>query len=214
MTHFPESLNSELLLPSAYFGPVSYYALLAKSTAKNAWIEQKETYPKQSWRNRCTILTDQGPLDLIIPVKRAQGNHTPFHLIETDNQSRWYLNHWRAITSAYNASPFFMYYRDQIEPFFKGGFDNLLEQNVQLTSMMLSLLKIEMKLLLTQDFRVPESASDLRVCLSPKKPPIFKVFPHYTQVFGDNSSFYRNLSILDVLFNLGPESKAYLHSVE
>lgn len=206
--------NNEMLLASSYFGPASYFALLAKSTADIVWIEQMETYPKQSWRNRCTILTPQGKLDLIIPVKKPMGNHTPIHLVSIDNSSLWFLNHWRAITSAYNASPYFLYYRDEIEPFFQGTYTNLLELNLNLTQLLLKTLKINVPLRLTQEFLPPDSASDLRYRLSPKKTSYFSHFPEYNQVFGDTQPFHPDLSLLDVLFNLGPETKSYLLSLK
>jgi len=203
-----------LIISTAYAGPAEYFSIIAKTLNAGVWIEQMETYPKQTWRNRCTILTSQGTLDLIIPVKKKFGNHTKTNQIEIDNENQWYLNHWKALTAAYNASPYFMYYQDELLPFYKGNHHNLIDFNQQLTRTLLKLLRIETQIKLTNDFKIPESANDLRYRLTPKKNINKNNFPKYIQVFGENSQFFPNLSIFDVLFNLGPESTVYLKSIK
>lgn len=203
-----------LLLSTAYCAPAAYFSLIAKSENQEVRIEQMETYPKQTWRNRCTILTSQGTLDLTIPVKKPFGNHTKTHEIEIDNENQWYLNHWKALTAAYNASPFFMYYQDELEPFYKGNYTNLIDFNIQLTTILLKILRIEIKTSLTTDFKILDTEKDLRYQLTPKKTINESKFPSYIQVFSENGQFYPNLSILDILFNLGPESTGYLKSIK
>ena len=117
------------------------------------------------------------------------------------------------MTSAYNASPYFLYYRDEIEPFFQGNYTNLLTFNMQLTQVLLKMLKISVQLQLTEAFLTPGTTSDFRYRLSPKKSSLYCHYPGYHQVFGNSQSFYPDLSILDVLFNLGPDSRSYLLSL-
>ncbi len=205
--------NEHLLLPTAYCGPAEYFAIMAQWPNEICLIESMETYPKQTWRNRCTILTSQGLLNLSIPTKKPNGNHTLVRDVEIDNNSRWYQAHWRALTAAYNASPFFMYYQDELAPFYNGNYNKLLDFNTELTTFLNKLLEIDVSLQPTQTFSIPQSEDDLRYRLSPKKPPLNFDFPSYTQVFSETQAFQPNLSILDVLFNLGPDSGSYLRSL-
>jgi len=205
--------NSSLILPTAYCGPAEYFALLAQWPREVCLIESMETYPKQTWRNRCTILTSQGLLNLSIPTKKPNGNHTVVQEVEIDNDSRWYQAHWRALTAAYNASPFFMYYQDELAPFYDGSYTGLLDFNMGLTTLLIKLLGIKVRLELTGTFTIPTSEDDFRYRLSPKKPPLYNHFPPYIQVFSETQKFQPNLSILDVLFNLGPDSGSYLRSI-
>ncbi len=206
--------NSPFILPTAYCGPAEYFAIMAQWPNEICLIESMETYPKQTWRNRCTILTSQGLLNLSIPTKKPNGNHTLVRDVEIDNNARWYQAHWRALTAAYNASPFFMYYQDELASFFKGNYDKLLDFNTELTTHINKLLGISVYLQPTRNFTIPKSEDDLRYRLTPKKPPVNDIFPAYTQVFSETQPFQPNLSILDVLFNLGPDSGQYLRSIK
>ena len=103
---------SETILSTAYLPPIEYFAMILQS---GAWkIENHEHYIKQSYRNRCNIITANGLLNLSIPVNKTDGNHTFIHDIRISYLSNWQSNHWRAIESAYNKSPFFLYYRDDL----------------------------------------------------------------------------------------------------
>jgi hypothetical protein len=216
MDPFPETFHGtqKIILPTSYCAPIEYFALISQHSTNEIYIEQKETYPKQTWRNRCTILTSQGLLNLSLPVKKPQGNRTITEKVEIINESMWYLKHWRAITSAYNASPYFLYYQDELEMFFNGNHINLLNFNTLLTKHFLNLLNINTKLHQTKDYCVLNQTVDYRMVVSPKKVPIFQDFPVYTQVFAPAKAFEPNLSILDLLFNLGPEAGDYLKKVK
>ena len=96
--------SEPLLLSSAYFPTVEYIALLVKY--KGALIELFETYPKQTWRNRCRIMTANGTQDLTVPVKKPLGNKTITSEVSIYNQENWHLKHIRAIHSAYSSSPY------------------------------------------------------------------------------------------------------------
>ena len=213
LSGLPAHNNNMLILPTAYCAPVEYFALIAQNQAHEVFVEQMETYPKQTWRNRCTILTSQGLLNLSIPVQKPQGNHTLTHQVEIMNESKWYVNHWRAITSAYNASPFFLFYQDELTRFFSGEHADLLEFNTLLTAHFLKLLNITAALIYTEQYVFSLETADYRSALSPKKAPVFQYFPSYTQVFSTEKPFEQNLSILDLLFNLGPEAGSYLKKI-
>jgi hypothetical protein len=205
--------GTSVLLPTAYLPPVSYFYTLMKYD--NVFIEQYETYPKQTFRNRCEILSANGKLSLIIPVKKPDGNATKTKDISIFNWERWQLNHWRAIESAYLSSPFFLYFKDDLEKFYSNKQMNLLDLNLQMLSTLMDITGIKKEIRLTQDYdHQPEEILDLRNSLNPKKHLNAKLFPPYQQVFSDRHPFQPNLSILDLLFNLGPDTYDYLATLD
>lgn len=202
------------LFATAYLPPIAYIAALMRY--ESVAIEVCETYPKQTYRNRCTILTANGLLDLTIPVIRTNGNHTLLSDICISYAEPWNVRHWRAIESAYSASPYFLYYRDGIEAILLRQTAHLIDLNTALTTHILKKLGITCTLSASTDFTKPEDAlpyPDFRQYFTPKKPLKADHFPSYNQVFSHKFPFYPNLTILDLLFNLGPEAKRYLTSL-
>lgn len=202
-----------LLLSTAYLPPVEYFAYLLKFD--EAYIEQFETYPKQTFRNRCQLYTECGKLSLSIPVNKVNGNNTKTKNIQIFYEEKWQQNHWRTIESAYVASPYFLYYKDDLVGFYKVETRDLLAFNMELTQKLSHLIGIETEIKLTTDFELhPKDSLDLRFAISPKSTPTTSHFPEYIQVFGDRYGFIPNLSIIDLLFNLGPETKTYLENID
>ncbi len=192
--------------------PIEYFALLLKYG--NAIIEKEETYPKQTYRNRCCILTANGELNLSIPVNKPFGNKSKTKDVNIINSNLWYTNHWRSINSAYSNSPFFLYYKDNIYKFFTGKYNNLLTFNTELTYELLSIIGIKCKLIFSKHFVQPSGDNhDFRFSITPKEKPAFDNHKKYTQVFSDKFKFIPNLSIIDLLFNMGPETKDYLSDI-
>ncbi len=205
-------MHSQIILSTAYFPPITYFAYLLKS--QQAYIEIHETYPKQTFRNRCQIYESNGKLDLSLPVNKPNGNHTKTNEILISDQSNWGINHWRAIESAYNSSPFFLYYQDELKPIFLSNNTNLTEHNKLILNTLLEVIEINIKPKETSEYKkLYEDATDLRSALSPKKPIESLNFPEYFQVFNERHGFIQNLSILDLLFNEGPASKQYLEEI-
>ncbi|MFZ4547110.1 MAG: WbqC family protein [Bacteroidales bacterium] len=205
-----------ILLSTAYFPPVSWMA-----TALNfddVIIEIHETYPKQTYRNRCKIATSAGALNLTIPVNRINGNHTKTYEIQIDYSQNWQLLHWRTIVTAYSKSPYFLFYRDYFEPLFSLKNDTLLEFNARvLTATIKALQSIDLQICNTIKYRVGDDFLDLRNEFHPKdktnKSLTFEL-PRYIQTFEENHGFIPDLSILDLIFNLGPQALPYLQKVE
>lgn len=201
------------LLPTAYLPTIEYFALLAKHAVVN--IEQQETYHKQTYRNRTVILTANGLLPLSVPAVLTYGNHTYTKDVGIAYTERWNVQHWRAIESAYNASPYFLYYRDGIEKILMQRYNRLIELNDALLQYLLKKIKIDCEIRYTNDYAFPaEELIDYRTTLSPKRPSIAKEIPPYDQVFGEKFEFQPRVSILDALFNLGPETKQYLSTIK
>lgn len=199
------------LISTAYLPSAAYMALLAQHDAVR--IERLETFPKQTYRNRCTIATGNGVQTLTVPVVRPQGNHTRTEQMGISYQEPWNVRHWRAIVSAYNTAPYFLYYRDGLERLLMQRFDTLLELNQALLQYLLQKLKIDCRVEYTTDFAPVAAADDLRLTLTCKSSQGSALLPPYSQVFDDRLGFQPNLSVIDLLFNLGPEARSYLRSL-
>ncbi|MBT7620646.1 MAG: hypothetical protein HN594_06165 [Flavobacteriales bacterium] len=193
----------ECLLPISYLGPVAYYSAILQS--EEIFIETKEHFIKQSFRNRCTIMGANGSQTLTIPKERKSSDKTLISDINISNQDNWQKSHWQSIVSAYNSSPFFEYYKDELFPFYNTKHSTLFDFNLKLSKTILELMQVEKKLNFTSKFQKECNGLDFR-----SSKFILKNQEEYQQVFCEKYSFIPNLSILDVLFNLGPETTSYL----
>ncbi len=198
-----------VLFPTSYFPPVSYFVQLIRFDHVN--IEVNETYPKQSLRNRCLILTANGLQNLSIPVRKTKGNKTTTAEIEIFLSDNWQAKHLRAIESAYRSSPFFADYQHHFTKLFEQTFERLIDLNQNLLLTTLSVLKIDKTIQKTENYEKEHSgAVDLRTRFDIKERNHLPPFDRYIQVFNDRFPFEADLSILDLLFNLGPETRDYL----
>ena len=157
-------------------------------------MEQWEHYVKQSYRNRSRILSSNGPLDLIVPVEKSQGCKTLLKDVRLAYHDRWNAEHWNAIRSAYNSSPYFEYYVDDIERFFTQQFDFLIDYNTELLDCILNLLKIPHTITYSENF-VPlhTENQDFRYAISPK---VTTPDVHFPELHIAIHSFFRNLFLL------------------
>ena len=209
------SQESGVLLSTTYFGPVQWYQKLYR--AEHVWIEQWESFQKQTYRNRCLIATPNGIQALTVPVSTSPSGGRQVRAIRISDHGNWRHLHWNALISAYGESPFFEYYQDDIRPFFEQRWDYLLDFNEAIRAKMCELLDIQPNVSLTSDscLLTPDSrllTRDFREAIRPKHPlpdPDFTPQPYY-QVWQQRHGFLPNLSILDLLFNMGPESIFFL----
>ena len=220
------------LLSTTYFGPVQWYQKLYRSD--EVQIEQWESFQKQTYRNRCLIAAPNGIQALTVPVEH---NSQLIKDIRVSDHGNWRHLHWNALVTAYSESPFFEYYQDDIRPFYEQRWDYLLDFNEAIRAKMCELIDIQPKVSYSLEFRteslefataVPSDEGmavtnyqlstinsplkDFRETIRPKHPapdPDFTPGPYY-QVWQQKHGFLPNLSILDLLFNMGPESILYL----
>ena len=200
------------LFSTAYFPPVSYVAALLQSNS--IVVEQYETFPKQTYRNRTVIATANGLLALTVPVVRTNGNHTYTKDMAICYNENWALRHWRAIESAYNSSPYFLYYKDEVEVILNKQHATLIELNMDILAFVVKKLKTKKDILLSDDYVsiIGKETTDYRNIFSPKNKEAIQL-PPYDQVFADRFGFQSDISILDLIFNLGPDSLGYLKEV-
>ena len=205
---------TSVLLSSFYLAPVQYYSKLFR--AEKAYIEIHDTYQKQSYRNRCRIAGANGILPLSIPVEKPEAGKCEMKDIRISDHGNWRHLHWNAVVSAYNSTPFFEYYYDDFRQFYEKKYTYLVDYNEELRVLICRLLDIQPLVIYTDRFveTVPEGMMDFRETIHPKpirqKPdPDFEALPYY-QVFSKKYGFLENLSIVDLLFNMGNESRLYL----
>ena len=199
-----------LLLNTAYFAPISYFSAIKQS--RQVTIEQFEHFGKQSYRNRCEIMTANGIISLTVPVAKANSK-TLTKDLKIIYATPWQKLHFRGIESAYKNSPYYEYYIDDLMPFFEKKETYLLDLNNARLETVLGFLKIKRPVQMTEDY-IPEGTSaytDLRNAFHPKptrrkNETDFPIQP-YRQTFSDRFPFTPDLSILDPLFCCGPESQ-------
>ena len=194
-----------IILTPSYSAPISYYRVLNNHPVT---IESCCNYQKQSYRNRCRIATEAGVMTLSIPVEKASGKIFTRD-VRISSHDNWQHLQWSAIYSAYQSSPYFEYYEEELRPFFEPNkFEFLYDFNIELQNTICSLLNIKPQIEYSKEYIQPQEGDiDLREIIHPKR-PVFeqeKLLPYY-QVFSQRHGFIPDLSIFDLLFNMGPES--------
>ena len=200
-------MPGEILLSTAYFPPAEYFSLIKNS--EKVLIEQEENYIKQTYRNRCKILTSNGIMVLSVPVMKGNQRNAPVKDIVIDYSKRWQQVHKRAMTFSYNKSPYFHFYFEFIEKILLSNHKFLLDLNNEMLNKCLEILNINKCVSYTSFFEpVKGMDQDFRYRISPKKISGYTYRPYF-QVF-NYKRFVPGLSILDLIFNMGPESTDYL----
>lgn len=203
------------IFSTAYFAPAIQYSEYLK--AEEIYIEVNEHFPKQTYRNRTYIMTANGVFALSIPLA-GRKNHSLTKDIKISEAEDWRSLHWKTIENAYRKSPFFDYYEHSLNQLYRGKKHSfLIDFNESAEEIIFDLLKIKIKRENTSNFITEndEQFKDLRL-ISPKNKDLPNLItePTYLQVFADKFSFESNLSILDVLFNLGPETVSHLKKMQ
>lgn len=206
-----------ILLTTAYFPSVNYLSLFLLKDV-TIFIEQFENYNKQSYRNRCRIISANGILDLYIPVKKHKKRKTPIRDVKISYEINWQKNHFKSIESAYRSSPFYEFYIDDLLPFFEKKYEFLFDFNLELLSVLIELLDIDKKIILTDNYISSSNKNyiDYRTYFHPKENKHIEnfTFPVYKQVFDERLEFQKNMSIIDLLFNQGVNSVPILKGVK
>jgi len=203
-----------LLIELQYLAPVQYYAKLC--SGQSVLIEQHEHYTKRSYRNRTRILGTNGVMRLTIPLKKGKNEGQSIREVQIEYIQGWQQQHWQSIRSAYGKAPFFEHYSDELHPFFEKKYKFLFDFNFELMETLMTIIGISSDISLTKNYAhtPPEGMLDLRNTIHPKE-RYHKVDAHYqsipyAQVFQEKHGFVPDLSILDLLFCMGPQSSLVL----
>ena len=202
-------MGYQIILSTAYLAPIQYFTKFL--IPADIVIEKHENFIKQTYRNRCIIYGANGTIPLTVPVKRGSFHKTLINELEIDYSKKWQKLHWKAIESAYLSAPFFEYYYDELKPFYQTKTRLLIDLNTNLLEILLKFTGIKAKYSFTKQYTTlqeGDDAIDYRNVIHPKHPladPFYQPQPYY-QVFEERHGFLENLSILDLLFNTGPET--------
>lgn len=199
----------KIVIEPHYLGSLEYFVLLHQCSEIH--LEVCQHFTKQTYKNRCYILTDKGVMPLSVPVQF--GNRTPVKDVKIDYRQSWVRQHWGAFYSAYGKAPFFEYFQDHFRSIWDQNHEYLVDLNVAMMTMCLKILQYDRSIKFTENFthRVKREFIDMRECILPKKSfeerKLYLPFP-YTQTFGNN--FVGNLSILDLIMCEGPRASEVL----
>jgi hypothetical protein len=198
---------TEILLPTAYLPPIGYFRLIAG--AEKIMIENEENYIKQTFRNRCTILSVNGTLNLVVPVRKGTSLKTALKDAMIDYSKRWQQTHIRAISAAYGKSPFFQFYSEHFEKIILKNYKYLIDLNNSMLNECLSIINLKRDISYTSFFTIPGKAeNDFRYTAMPDLISDFKP-KQYIQVFSSEKPV-PGLSIIDLIFNTGPDTSGFL----
>ena len=198
----------KIIIEPQYFPCINFFSLLMKS--KEVVLNDEIVFRKQSYKNRCLISSANKILPLIVPVQKGKSK-LKYKYVALDYSSNWQKLHWTSIISAYNSSPFFLHYRDYFESFFKVKHTSLFEMNLSIIKVILEVLENEVSFSFLSENKTT-NATDLTNAIHPKtnfKNLHFNEIEYY-QVFSEKFGFIKNLSILDLIFNEGPQAKLIL----
>lgn len=215
-----------MLLSTAYFPPIEYFAKIAEGFSLSPdsvkpsviYIEACENYQKQSYRNRCRYYAGNGVQNLTFPIIHKNGTYSlPIREIRIDWSTPWMVQTQRAIASAYESSAYFDYYKDELFALLDSHPETLFEMNLSILQFFLDKTGIKANIRFTEEFTPPGSGiygEDLREVIHPKRANTIledlELKKPYFQVFARKHGFISNLSIMDLLFNEGPDSIVFL----
>ena len=225
------------LLTTAYFPPISYFAAIAEEmeglvrikgedrksilssplSPSIIYIEACENYQKQSYRNRCHFYAADGIQSLSFPILHEGNTHKrPISEVRIDYSKPWVMQHKRAIVSAYRTSAYFEYYQDELFAILDSKPEKLIDLNTRLLEFFLEKTGIKAEVHMTESYG-QDGCEDLREAIHPKRPDTIlqklKLEKPYFQVFAEKHGFIPNLSIMDLLFNEGPDSIIFLKNL-
>lgn len=196
------------ILPLFYLPPIEYFNNFIRY--ERILIEQHEHFPKQTFRNRASIKSPNGKLDLIIPVVKGSKVQTKVKDVRISYDFDWQRLHWMSLQTSYRRSTFFEYYEDELSIFYQKKWTYLLDFNLESFNLLLKLLKIKSEYTLTKSYEASyDGIMDCRNLMNAKQLTGYQGKPYY-QVFEERQGFIPNLSIVDLLFSQGPQSLNYI----
>jgi hypothetical protein len=204
--------NEILLIEPQYWGSISYFKELV--SANNIVLDIHSNFQKGTYRNRCKIMGPNGLLSLSVPLVKGNGQHSIFNQVRISYSENWRKDHWQSLVSSYRRSAYFEFYEEQIALIYINDYEFLKDFNVASLKIVSELLRIPFDIKFTENYISKDSfeGNDARDIIHPtaRKMKYSYELPKYPQVFMDRMDFLSDLSILDILFNLGPRTVDYL----
>lgn len=198
-----------LLLPAFYLPNISYFNAI-KNNEGPIIVEQWEHFPKQTFRTRAQIATANGVLDLLVPIQHGKKQRQTLNQVLINYDHPWQRLHWLSLQTAYRSSAYFEFYEDDFRKFYEKEYSHLLEYNVEQLKLILKLLKLNREIVFNDKYEAETPNSlDYRKAIHPKQPSLVPDQKPYFQLFEEKNGFLPNLSIIDLLFSQGPQSKNY-----
>ncbi|WP_340199132.1 WbqC family protein [Ascidiimonas sp. W6] len=198
------------LLHPAYFPSVASFAAIVQ--AETLLFEAMDNYQKQTYRNRFYIYASDGKQTLTVPIKHSRSTaKQKYKDVLIENNFNWQKQHWRTLETAYRTSPFFEFYEDEISPLFQEVHTSLYELNLKSIQLICDCMQFDLSFNRTKEYlkNYSKDLNDYRYLIHAKQPLPFELTA-YTQVFGEKYGYLKNLSILDLLFNEGPQALDFL----
>lgn len=201
------------IITHGYCAPIIQYAVISQT--EQLHIEAKGNFQKQSYRTRMKIATATGSLMLIVPIlhRKDKTERQQYYDVKIENKFHWQRDHWRSLKIAYQTSPYFEYYEDEFEPLYHKEYNSLIAFNSACHNIIIECLQLEIAPVNTEEYFKNPDQIDFRNLVQAKKEPTYPL-PKYHQLFNENHGYIPNLTILDLLFNLGPSAQDYLENVD
>lgn len=197
------------LVQPTFFAPIIQYVGIVQST--QIMFEVEDNYQKQTYRNRCYINTASGKYLLNVPFQHTKGKKQKTKDVKIDYKDNWVDLHLKTLKTAYNSSPFFEFYIDELLVIYKKKYTYLLDLNIKSHEFVMDALQLEIPYATTNEYDKEFDGLDLRNLANDSKNDNFKL-DSYFQIFNQNKGFTSNLSILDLIFMEGPSAENYLNS--
>ena len=200
----------ELEIFSSYIPNVATLAVLAQQECVN--IQTQAFYQKQTYRNRTQIAGANGVLNLSIPIEKGvKGTRLVDQDVMISYDEMWQNNHWKSFVSAYQSSPFFEFYQDELEAVFFKKQKKLLDFNMDILQLIMDWLELDTQIKISTEQPLYNPTGE--ALISAKKATSLHL-PKYIQVFESKLGFKSNLNALDLICCLGPESPSYLKKID
>ncbi|MHB8261637.1 MAG: WbqC family protein [Bacteroidia bacterium] len=200
-------MQQSIILSTAYLPPIAYFQKIKQ--ADGVYIEKHEYYIKQSYRNRCRLLSANGVVELSIPIVNSHNKQTITD-VQISYAEKWQQQHWRTIEYAYRNTPYFLYYEDDLAPFYEKKYSFLFDFNMALIAVLMKSFKLPTEIYFTEEYSTEGSPIDYRNSIHPKNKIQECSFKTYPQLYTEGKIFKSNLSVIDLLFNVGTNAGEYL----
>ncbi len=206
--------SATALIELHYLPSLAFFALFYQ--CGTVMIEQMENYQKGSFRNRCSIVGANGPLQLSIPLRKGKNQQQPVREVQIANELPWQRQHWQSIRSCYGRAPYFEHLQDLLHPHYHRPARFLFDFNHSLLLSLLAFLNPPATLTATAQYLAPHPAkiADYRATITPNQLTQKPLTESYPQVFQEKFGFIPQLSIIDLLFCTGPEASLYLSRLQ